>query len=305
MNDLKRRNMLLALHYIHPVPLSKLATLFTNMPLLDLLPSLPPTKLQQVLHISEKSCTLIHSFLQKNAEKDFIAYYAMNGIEVTTILDEDYPVLLSQTYDPPVVLYLKGDKSLLHDEKKIAIVGSRKASAYTSNIVKVLLPPLLKENFRVVSGLAKGADKMAHEATMLLKGGTVAVLGHGFDHLYPSEHRGLYDKLITEQLVVTEYPPYVSPARWRFPMRNRIISGLSQGVIVTEAEKKSGTRSTVDYAISHGREIFVVPGNIFSSLSELPHELASDGARLVWNGSQIVEELAHNFKIEMKNGCKT
>lgn len=305
MNELKRRNTLLALHYIYPVPLTKIAVLFTNLTLLDFLPHTSPSKLQQLLHLSEKKALSISSFLRKNADQDFVAYYAAHGIEVTTILDEDYPSLLSETYDPPVILYSKGNKQLLCDEKKIAIVGSRKASVYTSNIVKVLLPPLLKENFRVVSGLAKGADKMAHEATMLLKGGTVAVLGHGFDHLYPSEHRSLYEHLIAEQLVITEYPPYVRPARWQFPMRNRIISGLSQGVIVTEAEKKSGTRSTVDYAISHGREIFVVPGNIFSSLSELPHELASDGARLVWNGFQIVEELEHNFKIEMKNGCKT
>ena len=157
--------------------------------------------------------------------------------------------------------------------------------------MSLIVPPLVENNTVIVSGLAKGADAMAHKAAIFYGGKTIAVLGHGLFHLYPYENKELANEISENHLLISEYPPYVKPERWTFPMRNRIISGLSDAVIVTESASKSGTMSTVEHALDHGKHIFAVPGSVMSSLSEGPNKLIDEGAQPLWNGFQVVGSL--------------
>jgi len=287
------RNELLALHYVMPKPVTQLYGILKSPHALPQLFDLSSTELQAYLQLSSARATALYDKLQTYKNISFIDYYEHQHIIPVTFLDDAYPTLLKEIYDPPAVIYLKGKKDILQMSQKIAVVGSRQATAYSERALSILLPSLVNSEIAIVSGLARGADKIAHELTMSLGGTTIAVLGHGFDYMYPREHHTLYKKMYEEQLVLTEYPPYMGPKKWQFPMRNRLISGLSLGIIVTEARKKSGTLSTVEYGLNHGRDIFVVPGDISSPFSELPHELASDGATIVWNGTQIIDEIRH------------
>ena len=194
------------------------------------------------------------------------------------------------------MLYAKGDVTLFRKPKKIAVIGSRKATNYSVEAMQLLLPPLIKEDYVIVSGLAKGADSLAHKGTIYYGGKTIGVLGHGFFHLYPKENKQLAEEMAQHQLLITEYPPYVSVQKWHFPMRNRIISGMSDALIVTEAALKSGTLITTEHALDHGKDVFVVPGPINAELSKGTNKLLEDGAIPVWNGYQILDELQIVFK---------
>lgn len=283
------REFLLALHYVMPTPINRLWPLLSSLQSLE---GISATQLSKLLKITPQKASKLHHFLSSHQKFSFSSYYKQQEITPITFFDEAYPKNLRHIYDPPSVIYTKGNVNILQNERRIAVVGSRKATQYSKNALEHLLPSLLNEEFVVVSGLARGADKMAHDVTITLGGATIGVLGYGFQHVYPREHEELIKEMSQTQLLISEYPPYMGPKRWQFPMRNRLISGISWGILVTEAEKKSGTLSTVDYGLDHGRSIFVLPGNILSPLSELPHKLASEGATLVWKGSQILEEMA-------------
>jgi len=186
---------------------------------------------------------------------------------------------------------VKGQYSLLTNKKQIAIIGSRKATAYSKRALDLIVPSLVQSGYTVVSGLAKGADTMAHRATIDMGGHTIAVLGHGFNYLYPRENQILAKEMANQQLLITEYPPYMKPEKWHFPMRNRIISGLAQALVVTEAALKSGTLITTELALEQGKDVFVVPGPIDATQSKGTNQLLVDGAIPVMNGHQIVESL--------------
>lgn len=202
----------------------------------------------------------------------------------------DYPEHLKQLIDPPAILYTKGDLELLKKENKVAIIGARKATTYSKRAMEQIVPPLVEHDMIIVSGLAKGADTMAHQTTIDYGGRTIAVLGSGFFHIYPKQNMQLADYMATDQLLVTEYPPYHPPAKWTFPMRNRIISGLSQVLVITESTERSGTMSTIEHALDHGKEVYAVPGPIDSSLSLGPNQLINEGAQPIWSGYQIVKK---------------
>ena len=220
--------------------------------------------------------------LKNLQEKEIIAIPYMNDY---------YPPLLKQVYDPPAVLYAKG--RLDHLKKRtIAIVGARKATDYTRRALHRLLDRSL--DVAIVSGLAAGADRMAHECAISEGLPTIGVLGHGFDYCYPKKNEALAQYMMAHELVLSEYPPSYGPQRWLFPMRNRIISGLSEAIIVSEARIKSGTMSTVDYGLNHGRTIFAVPGSIDSMLSEGPHRLIEEGAIPLYSSLQIHTFLREN-----------
>ena len=163
--------------------------------------------------------------------------------------------------------------------------------------MSLIVPPLVENGTVIVSGLAKGADTMAHKAAISYGGKTIAVLGHGLFHLYPNENKELANEISENHILITEYPPYVKPERWTFPMRNRIISGLSDAVVVTESADKSGTMSTVEHALDHGKHIYAVPGSVISSLSEGPNKLIDEGAQPLWNGFQVVGSFLSNREI--------
>lgn len=222
---------------------------------------------------------------------DQIKNYPSNGIEVVTYFDKNYPIMLKEIFQPPWCLFLKGNITLLNKARKLAIVGAREASCYGKNVLQHLLPPLLKREITIVSGLAKGIDTLAHQTTMDFGGETIAVIAGGFNHLYPKENEKLATKIGKDHLIISEYPPETRPTKWQFPARNRIISGLCEGTIIIEARRKSGSLITANYALQEGREVFAVPGSIFSPFSEGTNDLIQHGAKLVLSADDIIVEL--------------
>lgn len=289
VTDAERR--LLALHYVYPAPLNRLKKLLEVDPNLEKLSTYRSEYLAFLLNTSVEKATKLQAKLRENAMTPYDKLYEREDIIPIPFTNPLYPDKLRQMIDPPVVLYTKGDQMLLAESFKIAIIGSRKATVYSKQAMSLIVPPLVKHQAVIVSGLAKGADTMAHAAALEFGGKTIAVLGHGLFHLYPKENQKLADQLAANHLLITEYPPYVKPEKWTFPMRNRIISGLSDAVVITESADKSGTMSTVEHALDHGKDIFAVPGPITSPLSVGPNKLLDEGAKLVWNGFQVVESL--------------
>ena len=199
-----------------------------------------------------------------------IEYMESNGIRAVGYGSDEYPdYLRSLLADPPVVLYCRGDVSLLADESRnIAVVGTRTITRYGKDVTAQFVRALANDGLCVVSGGARGVDSLAHRTALECGGKTVAVLGCGVDIAYPPENKELLDKIAGEGLVVSEYPPGTPPNQFRFPERNRLISAFSSGVLVTEAGLKSGSLITADLAIEQGKELYVVPGSVFSKQSE-------------------------------------
>ncbi|AWE06662.1 DNA-protecting protein DprA [Lysinibacillus sp. 2017] len=282
---------LLVLHYISPLSWHKIQRLLNVLGDLDELMNRSAYDIAHCLNIKQEKALYLMTHYRKMRDMSMTAYYEQHKIHAIPYDDEWYPSALKTIYDPPAVLYVKGNKDLLKASKKIAVIGSRAATSYSEEALKLVIPPLLNEQFVIVSGLAKGADRFAHEATILYGGKTIGVLGHGLFHLYPKQNQQLAEQMAIDHLLVTEYPPYVGVQKWHFPARNRIISGLSQGLIVTEASLKSGTLITTELALEQGKDVFVIPGNIFSEQSRGPNKLIKEGAIPVWDGYQILEEL--------------
>ena len=207
-----------------------------------------------------------------------------------TILDAVYPKLLREIYNPPAILFYRGNLQLL-SRRKIGIVGARYATSYGLRVTEALVPKIVKEGFTIVSGLAKGIDSRSHEMAIQNVGQTIGILGTGLDVYYPYEKKELQQTMKQNQLVLTEYVNGSGPKKYHFPARNRIIAGLSLGVCVMEARKNSGSLITAQAAMDYGREVFAVPGSIFQSFSTGCHELIQDGAKCVQTIDDICEEL--------------
>ena len=199
-----------------------------------------------------------------------------------------YPVKLKNISSPPKELFCLGNLELLNC-KSIAVIGSRNYSGYGERAAKEFSYNLAKEDVCIVSGMARGIDSFAHEAALDAKGKTVAVLGSGLDVIYPRENKILYENIIKNNgLIISEYPLGTKPSRQNFPARNRIISGLSDGVLVIEARKNSGTNITVDFALDQGKDVFVIPGNIYSNTSDGTNFLIKEGAIPVTSYKDII-----------------
>lgn len=222
-----------------------------------------------------------------------------NDISYLTYLDESYPSWLKEIYDPPLVIYLKG-KKLENTHPAVAIVGTRRASAYGKMIASELAEGLARNGITVVSGVARGIDGAAHSGALKAGGLTIGVVGCGLDIVYPPSHKKLYQQIIENGTLVTEYPLRSFPLGWHFPERNRIISGLSLGVVVVEAPHKSGALITADFAIEQGREVFAVPGNVKNNLNKGAHRLIKQGACLVESFKDILNELNLPIRIDKK-----
>ena len=216
--------------------------------------------------------------------------------EVIALGDDDYPPLLAEIVDPPLVLHFRGDRTLLA-KPAIAIVGSRRASPYAINVARHLAQQLASAGLAIVSGLARGVDGASHEAALDARGTTVAVLGTGIDIAYPKSHAKLYRRIAANGLVVSEFPPATPPLKENFPIRNRIISGLTLGTVIVEATGRSGSLITARMAAEQGREVFAVPGSIFAPGSEGTHRLIQYGAKLVHDANDVLEELRGDFKL--------
>lgn len=291
LSDVEKR--FLALHYVFPVPANRFVKLLEVDPELVEYQTYSTEKLAYLLNLTSEKASRLKRHLSEGSSAPFEQIYASYHIKPIPFTHPKYPKQLRIMIDPPAVLYLQGDVRLLENPKKVAIIGARKASNYSKKALSYIVPPLVKEEIIIVSGLATGADTLAHESAIQYGGKTIAVLGHGLFHLYPRENQRLKEEIANNHLLVTEYPPYVRPERWTFPMRNRIISGLSNAVIVTESAKKSGTMSTVEHALEHGKDVFAVPGPITSLLSEGPNHLISEGAEPLSHGFQVVGALKY------------
>lgn len=210
-------------------------------------------------------------------------------IDTISIEENAYPKLLCQLPDPPIVLFTVGNKAWLQ-KPSLAIVGARKCSEYGFEVARKLAHELANQGLIIVSGMAQGIDEAAHKGA-LVQGASIAVLGTGVDVCYPLQNKKIYHKLIEEGCLVSEYSPSTQPLPFHFPKRNRIISGLSLGTLVIEAERKSGSLITADLALQQNKEVFAVPGNINSALSKGTNDLIKEGAKLVVETKDILDEL--------------
>lgn len=214
------------------------------------------------------------------------------GIQVITIQDPAYPKKLAHIPDPPVVLYCKGRLPQLQDIPAIGVVGTRKASIYGLNAAKRMGYQIARCGGAVVSGMAYGIDAMAMSGALSGDGTVVAVLGCGVDQVYPKSNRGLYDQMVDYGCLISEFAPGTPPYSWNFPRRNRVLSGLCDGILVVEAPAKSGALNTANHAAEQGRDVFVVPGNIDVDSCAGSNALLRDGAIAVCSGWDVVGEYA-------------
>ncbi|MBL7084484.1 MAG: DNA-protecting protein DprA [Candidatus Omnitrophica bacterium] len=215
---------------------------------------------------------------------------AKNKVKTLSLADKAYPTNLRYIYDPPSTLYVNGN-IIPQDNIAIAIVGSRRATAYGLNNAERLSFELAAKGITIVSGLARGVDSAAHRGALKAGGRTIAVLGSGLNVIYPPENEGLAKEICQNGAVISEFSHQTPPHRHNFPRRNRIISGLSLGVVVVEAARKSGALITADFALEQGREVFALPGKVDSFVSVGTHDLIKDGAKLVGTSEDIIEEL--------------
>jgi DNA processing protein len=217
------------------------------------------------------------------------------GGTLLTLADEHYPLRLREIYDPPPLLYLRGE---LREEDNLAlsIVGSRKTSPYGRWITEKMSQEIVRHGITIVSGMARGIDSVAHYGAISGGGRTLAVLGCGIDVIYPPENRTLFGQIIDHGAVLSEFPMGARPEGIHFPRRNRIISGLSIGVVVVQASAKSGSLITAEYALEQGREVFAIPGNIGADGSRGTNRLIKEGAKLVESSEDILEEILPRWK---------
>jgi len=256
----------------------------------------------QIPGINDNLCDTILEYRQRVNPYIEINKAESLGAKIVTFCDPDYPDMLKNIYDPPPVLYIKGDLSALNYQA-VALVGTRKATYYGKNVAMKLAKGLAENNVNVVSGMARGIDSYAHKGALEAGGPTTAVLGCGLDIVYPPENAKLAEKICEYGCLLTPFPIGTKPLAGNFPARNRIISGLSLGTVVIEAAEKSGSLITADFSLEQGREVFAVPGSIMSPYSRGPHKLLKQGAKLVENVEDIVEELNLNRR-SVKNNDK-
>lgn len=206
--------------------------------------------------------------------------------QIISFFDQMYPQKLREIYRPPLILFAQGNLKLLQ-ENVITIVGSRQATDYSQLVLNKIVPQLVKSNFVIASGLAMGVDVMAHSATLNNGGKTIAVIGNGLNHFYPERNSQIQRQIINEGLVLSEYLPDTPPRPFRFPERNRILAGIADSVIVTEAKEKSGSLITANIALQENRNIYAVPGPINSQLSDGPNKLIAAGATPITDFSSL------------------
>jgi DNA processing protein len=254
------------------------------------------SRLISIAGINEKTAKSIKSVL---GSKEFYAELEQidkDNIEIITIEDEKYPALLKQIYDPPIVFYAKGSMAALN-HKMVALVGCRKASSYGLKQAYSISRELANKGICIVSGMARGIDTQAHKGALAAKGKTVAVLGSGLNNIYPPENKGLYEMILHNGAVISEFSLNTVPSRSNFPRRNRIISGLCQAVVVIEAAQKSGSLITADLALNQGREVFAMPGPANSFNAQGTNKLIKEGAKLIENAQDVLDglEVIWNF----------
>ena len=248
--------------------------------------------LQGLLSVTPEQADLVKHPLQNDSSRKLLDRVREH---VITLGDDGYPALLREIIDPPLALHVVGDRGLLQSVS-IAVVGSRRASPYAINAAQHLTREIATAGITIVSGLARGVDAAAHEAALDAPGNTLAVLGTGIDVIYPRGNTRLFRRIEQEGLIISEFPPGTPPLKENFPMRNRVISGLCAGTLIVEATSRSGSLITARMAAEQGREVFAVPGSIFSKGSEGTHRLIQYGAKLVHDAGDVFDEMPGEWK---------
>jgi len=252
--------------------------------------------------ITEKIVKSINSFRNEYNIDSYWDWLMSKNIQTLFVTDKQYPFLLKQIDDPPPVLFFKGK---IEGDKKtpIAVIGSRKMTAYGEMVTEKIVTELVVNEVTIISGFMYGVDVRAQETAIEAGGSTIGVLGYGFDHVFPKQQQSLMNKMLESKRAtfITEYPPFVHPAKWTFPRRNRIIAGLSSGVVVTEAALNSGTQITVDYALNYGRDVFAVSGPVTSIYHQGVKFMLNQGAMLVGSGVEVLNNLSMKQWTAIKN----
>jgi DNA processing protein len=260
----------------------------------------PVSHLKEISGISKETATAIASFKDWDKVKEELELIKKNDVNIITYQDDLYPQKLLNIYDRPPFIYVRG--SLNKDDINIAIVGSRQASTYGKYTTERISRKLAQKGVTVVSGMARGIDSAAHRGAITAHGRTIAILGSGLDVIYPPENKKLFGDIIENGAVISEFPLGTPPRSANFPARNRIISGMSYGVVIVEAGEKSGSLITARLALEQGREVFAVPGSIDSAGSRGTNKLIKQGAKLIENTDDILEEILP--QIELKTAFK-
>jgi len=226
----------------------------------------------------------------KRAEKELDGVRKITNCRLLNWTEPDYPQMLLQIYDPPVLLYVRGDVQVLN-LPSLGIVGTRRPTLYGTQMAQRLGRELAARGLVIVSGLARGIDAIGHQGALEANGRVIGVLGTGIDVCYPKENKKLYEKVLERGAIITEFPLRTHPAPENFPIRNRIVAGMPLGVVVIEGAQYSGSLITARLAMEFGREVFGVPGNVTQPVSFAPNQLIKQGAKLVTNAEDVIEEL--------------
>jgi DNA processing protein len=254
-----------------------------------------PAEIASVGRISRKLAESLPTLANDSTADEVIALCRKRSVDILLEGGAGYPALLSRIDDPPGLLFVRGTL-LPQDSLSVAIVGARHATAYGLKVAEQLGASLARAGYTVVSGLARGIDAAAHRGAMQAGGRTIAVLGSGVLNVYPPEHADLAHEVIEAGALISELPPLTDPNAGTFPQRNRIVSGLSLGVVVVQAAERSGALITARLATEQGREVFAVPGAIDCRMSKGSHQLIRDGAKLVASVDDILEEFGPLFE---------
>ncbi len=258
------------------------------------------SSLKQIKNLKDKDIENISRTKNIDKVKKDYTNLINKNIYFVTVEDKEYPSKLKNIFDPPYGLYVRG-KLPREDKIIISLVGARNCSDYGREVALKLSKDLASYGVQIVSGLASGIDGYAHRGALNAGGDTYGILGCGIDVCYPKENFSLYMDMVKQGGIISEYGPGVPPRAFQFPMRNRIISGLADGVLVVEAKEKSGSLITVDQGLEQGKNIYAVPGSIYNSLSEGCNNLIKMGAKIVTSPKDILEDFKYNFESSIGN----
>lgn len=277
---MKITNFLLRLKLQNGIGYVKMLQIASQLPTSEVNPEI----IKQMDLPSELIKSALTAFYDQQAEAKITRI--KKQCQIISFFDQVYPQKLREIYRPPLILFAQGNLKLLQ-ENVITIVGSRQATDYSQLVLNKIVPQLVKSNFVIASGLAMGVDVMAHSVTLNNGGKTIAVIGNGLNHFYPERNSQIQRQIINEGLVLSEYLPDTPPRPFRFPERNRILAGIADSVIVTEAKEKSGSLITANIALQENRNIYAVPGPINSQLSTGPNKLIEAGATPITDFSSL------------------
>lgn len=257
----------------------------------------PPTQKEMIedLTIRQTTSTLKKKFnLFKSLDTEVLLQeMSKKNLKFLTYFDKNYPQLLKEIYDFPYIIFYKGNKQLFNYPHTLAVIGSRKSTSYTTQALEYLFPSFKQLKMTIISGLAYGADSVAHQVALKNQLPTIGVLGFGHSYHYPKSTFKTRESVEREGLVISEYPPHSPISRYKFPERNRLISGLARGLLITEAEEISGSQITVDCALEQNRNVYVLPGSMFNPMTKSNLLRLQEGAQVVLDESSILSD--YNF----------